>query len=251
MKELTFFFQPKLEKVEQDKYVTYGYEALLRTQTSDGQFVLPSEILSLNKDDYYFDLFLLDLLKETIESTNHFKDKNISINIHPTFLEKFDHSDLNKLVDFNCKSLEFEILESSIISKFDDFNDNFAKVNEKTNVSLTLDDFGKGYTSLERIFFLKNIHTLKLDRLMTYDLLNNETKRKFISWIICFFKEELKVDIVAEGIQDLLVLKMLNEMGINKYQGYLFSKAKSIQEICSEQEVIFDSEYFKHHSVRF
>ncbi|EOA8958751.1 EAL domain-containing protein [Vibrio harveyi] len=240
MKELLFFFQPKIKKTNHNQYITYGYEALLRTKDYNGQYTLPNNVLELNKDCYNFDIFILNLLKETINKVDVFEDKNISVNVHPIFLEDFNISDIDVLRNFNCKTIELEVIESSMISNFEQFNHNLSRINKETNVTLTLDDFGKGYTSLERIFFLNNIHTLKLDRLMTYDLLANEKKRKFIKWMIVFFKEELNVDIVAEGIQDLSTLKLLEQMGVDKFQGYLFAKPISIDKILPVEKNIIN-----------
>lgn len=93
---------------------------------------------------------------------------------------------------------------------------------------VALDDFGTGYSSLS---YLANfeVDTLKIDQSFVRTMLQDH-KTKAIVEAVIQIANGLKVPVVAEGIEDEQVCKVLGEMKCNYGQGYFFSQPLSIED---------------------
>ncbi len=89
-------------------------------------------------------------------------------------------------------------------------------------ISLNIDDFGTGYSSLQ---YLKRfpINVLKIDRSFIQGMLNERENLEIVKMIVTLSRT-LKIDLVAEGIENLKQLKVLKALNCKFGQGYLFSK---------------------------
>jgi EAL domain-containing protein (putative c-di-GMP-specific phosphodiesterase class I) len=89
-------------------------------------------------------------------------------------------------------------------------------------VSLAIDDFGIGYSSLG---LLKNLpfDTLKIDRSFVMDLEDDHDDRKIVEAIIAM-SHKLNLHIVAEGIETPFQREMLSSFACDAGQGYLISR---------------------------
>ncbi|MGH8809422.1 MAG: putative bifunctional diguanylate cyclase/phosphodiesterase, partial [Noviherbaspirillum sp.] len=88
-------------------------------------------------------------------------------------------------------------------------------------MALALDDFGTGYSSLA---YLKKfpISTLKIDRAFVIGLPREENDCA-IARAIVTMGQQLRQEIVAEGVETLEQMQFLREIGCDQLQGYLFS----------------------------
>ena len=88
-------------------------------------------------------------------------------------------------------------------------------------LALALDDFGTGYSSLA---YLKKfpISTLKIDRAFVTGLPHEENDCA-IARAIVTMGQQLRQEIVAEGVETLEQMRFLRELGCDQLQGYLFS----------------------------
>lgn len=88
-------------------------------------------------------------------------------------------------------------------------------------LALALDDFGTGYSSLA---YLKKfpISTLKIDRAFVIGLPHEENDCA-IARAIVTMGQQLRQEIVAEGVETLEQMTFLRELGCDQLQGYLFS----------------------------
>ena len=89
-------------------------------------------------------------------------------------------------------------------------------------VALALDDFGTGYSSLA---YLKKfpIGTLKIDRAFVIGLPYEENDCA-IARAIVTMAQQLRQEIVAEGVETAEQMAFLRELGCDQLQGYLFSQ---------------------------
>ena len=90
-----------------------------------------------------------------------------------------------------------------------------------TGVRIALDDFGTGYSSLSLLQHFP-IQRIKIDRAFVNSLAENANDRTLVRTIIGM-GESMGVDIVAEGVETVLQLRMLRELGCAKAQGFLIS----------------------------
>jgi EAL domain-containing protein (putative c-di-GMP-specific phosphodiesterase class I) len=92
----------------------------------------------------------------------------------------------------------------------------------KLGVRLCIDDFGTGYSSLS---YLRRfaLDILKIDRSFVNDMLNNSESQEIVKTILSLGKN-LRMQVVAEGVESPEQMNMLRSLGCEFAQGYLFSR---------------------------
>ena len=96
-------------------------------------------------------------------------------------------------------------------------------------VSVAVDDFGTGYSSL-RYLQLLPVDIMKIDKSFVMEMAYEEKARRLISSIIAM-ASVLDLQLVAEGIETTEQLLLLQELGCELGQGYLFSRPATRAEI--------------------
>jgi EAL domain-containing protein (putative c-di-GMP-specific phosphodiesterase class I) len=91
-----------------------------------------------------------------------------------------------------------------------------------TGVRLTIDDFGTGYSSLA---YLKRfpIDCVKIDRSFIRDLPDDRDDASITRSIIAM-AHNMKLEVVAEGVETESQLAFLHAYGCDEIQGYLYSE---------------------------
>jgi EAL domain-containing protein (putative c-di-GMP-specific phosphodiesterase class I) len=117
--------------------------------------------------------------------------------------------------------LELEITESILI---EDTATTFAIVEELRShqISVALDDFGTGFSSLSYLNDFK-FSTVKIDRKFTQTV-DQSPRTAAIIGAIAKITRDLKIELVAEGVETESQLAHLCSFGIHAIQGYLFSR---------------------------
>lgn len=123
--------------------------------------------------------------------------------------------------------LQLEITESAMAKNLQNTVETLKELNE-IGVNVALDDFGTGYSSLNYLHELP-ISTLKIDRSFITRL-NSETNGTEIIKTIITLAKNLKMEVVAEGIETVEQLEKLREIGCEFGQGYLFSRPIAAEE---------------------
>jgi EAL domain-containing protein (putative c-di-GMP-specific phosphodiesterase class I) len=90
----------------------------------------------------------------------------------------------------------------------------------ETGVHIALDDFGTGYASLTTIRQLP-LSRLKIDKAFVRDVLHNRDSAAIIEGLAAIGRA-MKLDIVAEGIEQPEQAAKLRDLGCDHGQGYLF-----------------------------
>ena len=96
-------------------------------------------------------------------------------------------------------------------------------------LTLALDDFGTGYSSLA---YLKQLpmDLLKIDRSFITDMADDPAAVEMVHAIIRL-AGTLEIKVTAEGVETVEQLKILKEIGCDRYQGFLCSKPISADEM--------------------
>lgn len=117
--------------------------------------------------------------------------------------------------------LILEMTESMLMENTDMTIKQFNKL-KKAGVTLSIDDFGTGYSSLG---YLKRfpINSLKIDRSFVNDIAQDEDDAVITTAIISL-AHNLRMDVVAEGIETEEQLIFLQENECDSGQGFLFSR---------------------------
>ncbi len=93
--------------------------------------------------------------------------------------------------------------------------------------TLSLDDFGTGYSGLQHLIEL-DFKTLKIDQGFVASMFENERSLALIN-IITDMAANMDIEVVAEGIEDQQQKKVLQALGVDYGQGYLFSPPLSAE----------------------
>ncbi len=117
--------------------------------------------------------------------------------------------------------LELEITESTAMQNLDVTIEILNQLSER-GVRIAIDDFGTGYSSLS---YLKKfpINALKIDRSFIKDVTLDPDSAAIVTAIIAMAKN-LKVKVIAEGVETSEQLEFLRKYGCDEIQGYLFSR---------------------------
>ena len=97
------------------------------------------------------------------------------------------------------------------------------KLNElkKSGLRLSIDDFGTGYSSLSYLQRLP-VDTLKIDRSFV-SAMDDPGESDEIVRTIMALADALKLDVIAEGVENVQQLTILRRLGCQFGQGYLFA----------------------------
>lgn len=223
----TIDFQPKI--ILETRSV-YGAEALLRYHDEHNQVVAPNQFVPLLENHgliYILDFYVLDSVcrLQTQWQVEGYSILPISVNLsrmtlnHPQFFEYLDK--LWGKYNLSKNDIEFEITEDS---PSDINNDTPLGIQEmkKRGFRIAIDDFGSKQANIF-LFSTIDFDVMKLDKSLVDSLKNNPKIYSLIKSIIDIC-HELGISIVAEGVETQELLTILEEMGCDQVQGYLFSR---------------------------
>ncbi|WP_196139686.1 bifunctional diguanylate cyclase/phosphodiesterase [Aliikangiella sp. G2MR2-5] len=144
-------------------------------------------------------------------SGTHFKTGNLKENI---YLALQDSS-------LAAENLEVELTEDIMIEHVEK---NSLLLNElkELGISIALDDFGKGYSSLS---YLKNFpaDVLKIDKAFIDNIVEDKRDRAIVDSLIDL-AHKLDIKVVAEGVEKEQQVAHLKSIGCDLIQGFLYSK---------------------------
>lgn len=117
--------------------------------------------------------------------------------------------------------LELEITEGTLMHQLETAMQ-LLNVLKRKGIRLSLDDFGTGYSSLS---YLKQfpLDTLKIDKSFINDISTDPNDRAIVA-AITVMAQQLKLEVVAEGVETEAQLEFLRELRCHSVQGYYFSK---------------------------
>jgi EAL domain-containing protein (putative c-di-GMP-specific phosphodiesterase class I)/GGDEF domain-containing protein len=98
----------------------------------------------------------------------------------------------------------------------------------KLGLRFALDDFGKGYSSLNYLTELP-LNTIKLDRAFICNVNQSPTDQAIVRAVV-FLAKTMKLKLICEGVENTAQLQTLQQQGCRIFQGYYFSKALPVAE---------------------
>ena len=149
----------------------------------------------------------------------------VSVNVSPA---QFAQSSLKEVIAAAIARhriapslLEIEITESCMMQDSARVAEDIAAV-KALGVRISVDDFGTGYSSLSQLQRL-DLDVLKVDRAFTQALDGGKQGEAFFMTIVSM-AHILDMQVVAEGVETLEQLKILQTLGCNEVQGYFISR---------------------------
>jgi EAL domain-containing protein (putative c-di-GMP-specific phosphodiesterase class I) len=127
------------------------------------------------------------------------------------------------LEETNClpEWIELEITESMLLDEQGDVLDTLNQF-RTMGIAIAIDDFGTGYSSLSYLARFP-INTLKIDRIFVTDIAVDPHRAELVRAIISIARN-LKLSVVAEGVDTQEQAAILQELGCQIAQGYLYGK---------------------------
>jgi diguanylate cyclase (GGDEF)-like protein len=123
--------------------------------------------------------------------------------------------------------LEIEITERAVLN-FDEIAKHMAEF-AAIGIRFALDDFGTGYTALQHLHRLP-MSTLKIDRSFIQRLCESSRSHPIVKAII-ELAHSLKMQVIAEGVEDEDQIQLLRELNCDCMQGFLLSRPLPPEEI--------------------
>ena len=233
---LSMAFQPVVDKEQRLR----GVEALARWRHPSRGFIGPDVFLDIAEryrmmrelGEHLFQLSLDGFL--ALDGALQQPGLRLSSNVSPSQLSdpQLQARLLGMLerTGVDPKRLTLEITEASILDRSATTDANLQAL-RAAGIELSLDDFGTGYSSLNLINTLQP-NEIKIDRSFVLALHTDPYARQIVE-VIAGMSTQMPLHLVAEGVEDEATFQALRKLGIQYFQGYLFSKPLPVAELAA------------------
>ncbi|QDP41027.1 EAL domain-containing protein [Radiobacillus deserti] len=228
---LTTYFQP-ITHLSTQKVI--GYEALNRPPFSKH---FPNtetfyDYIGLTNQAFRFDLYCRNIsferFHDNITYDSNLEERLLFVNIHPQVLLDSDYKSgetlqLLKRYNLSPNQIVFELTEKKAVKDYVLFEKILSHYREQ-GFRIAVDDAGSGYNSLKSVVQLKP-EFIKLDRSLIHYMDENPDQQKMVSLLLDFANES-HTSVIAEGIERVEDLTILQELGVHYGQGFLLGKPR-------------------------
>ena len=230
-KEFVIHYQ---KKVETATGKLCGLEALARWQTAEGKLVPPDTFIPVltkfNLMVRFGELIYKTVLSDLPRIDSLFGEETpVSINISPLhFLTPgFCQHILQGLSEnkVDPRRIILEITEDVFIQDLSTIKLIIQDL-RLAGLGISLDDFGKGFSSLSSIRELE-LSELKIDKSFVYEVESDPRQFGLVS-SICALGHTLGFKVVAEGVETVRQVERLKATGCDALQGYYFSRPEPL-----------------------
>lgn len=227
--ELSMHYQPLISLTDGG---IIGFEALLRWHHPTLGVISPAQFIPIAEDSGLIIPITEWILQETTKQiakwqkiSPNYRNLMMSVNISGKHISQdgllATVTNVLKTSRINPPSLKLEITESTAMEDAERTIKILSKLKE-IGIQLSIDDFGTGYSSLSYLHRLP-FDTLKIDRSFVYSVGEKGENSEILQTIISLAKN-LKMRVIAEGIETESQLRLLRNLGCDYGQGYLMSK---------------------------
>lgn len=226
--QFQLFYQPQID-VTTGKVV--NFEALLRWNHPLLGQLSPTHFLSVAEENGLIGQIGDWVLTNVCQQLRHWQDQQYPINrvavkISGLQFHKSNFctqiSELLESYQLDANRLELQLTENVVMS---DVDVNIERLIQLKNIGvyLTVDHFGTGYSSLS---YLKRfpIDALKIDRSFIQGIVDNEDDKAIVG-AISALAEQLRLNVIAEGVEQQQQINILKQFHCHLLQGFLFSPA--------------------------
>ena len=223
--ELCLHYQPKIDLARRK---VVGLEALLRWLPPDSPPIPPREIIDVAEQSGLIlrlsQWVIVNVCKQiALWNEDGLGDFRVSLNLSTRDLRDsalVDHIK-TQLKRFNVagEQIEIEITETMFMEDINAVYDTLTEL-QSIGISVSVDDFGTGYSSMRYLQRLP-IDYLKIDKSFVLKLSETQQDEAIIKSVINL-GHNLKIKVVAEGVEDRMTALYLSEIDCDIVQGYYF-----------------------------
>ena len=220
------FFQPIVNVLDGRPI---GAEALIRWPQPDGTMIAPDEFIPLAEETGLIvelgEWIMHAACAEAVKWQQAGFRLSVSVNVSPRQFKS------GTLIAVLQRALAATGLEPGLLCI--EMTEQLALTNTQSNIAvlqgikqlgamISLDDFGVGYSSLS---YIKQFgpHSLKIDRSLITDVTNSLDDAVIVRAVIAMSKQ-LRIRVVAEGVETNAAHVFLREIGCEDAQGYFFAR---------------------------
>lgn len=203
------------------------YEALLRVRLGDGSLVTPGSILPVAEKAGLVRLLDRRVMELALEKMSADPRLRLSVNaslstvLDPEWPDRLAHTlEMRQGV---AERLTIEITETSMIEDIETTGHVVASC-KRLGIKMAMDDFGSGHTSFRNLRAMA-FDLVKIDGAFIRNIVNSEDDR-FFARTLTALAHHLKLEIVAEWVEDEATATMLRGWGVDYFQGALFGNAE-------------------------
>lgn len=224
--------------IDLEKKAVIGIEILVRWQHPKYGIVMPNEFIpyaDFKGIVINIDLWVIEHMAEYIlQNKEKLKTLKIHVNISSkTLADNRAIKRINELLsEIDIRNIIFEITEYSNEYNIDK---NIIRLREQ-GFKFAIDDFGKGYSSFEKIKDLK-IDYIKIDKKFIHNIADSLETIMILKAIISMCLN-LGINVIAEGVESLEQIEFLNSKNCKLIQGYLIHEPEPIERMLDNQITI-------------
>lgn len=231
--EFVVYFQPKFCL---SSSTVGGAEALVRWKQPRRGLIPPDDFIPRFEKNGFIVSLDLYVFEQVCKKLREWLDDGIEaipISVNVSKLHFYTPDDTEKYISlvrgYNIPSrlLVLEITESVAVENVE-YLKNVLEGWKEEGMRIALDDFGTGYSSLNLLSKLP-FDELKLDKEFMLEISRSEKSRILVSSLIKM-AHQLKMDLVAEGVETEEQYAFLKAQGCDTVQGYFYSPPLPIEE---------------------
>jgi diguanylate cyclase (GGDEF)-like protein len=226
LRQFELYYQPKVDTMSG---TFYSAEALIRWRHPERGLVSPAAFIPLAEECGLIGPIGEWVLREACRQGRAWQQAGLSpvriaVNVAAS---QFRAGDLVETIhqaladaELEARFLEVELTESAVMSDPEESIKILEQLSEM-GVLVSVDDFGTGYSSMS---YLRRfpIDQLKIDRSFLSEITARSDDASIVGAIVSL-AHNLRLKVVAEGVETVAQLDLLKRLGCDQYQGYQFS----------------------------
>jgi diguanylate cyclase (GGDEF)-like protein len=225
--EFELHYQPKVE-LPGNRII--GLEALIRWQHPQRGLIHPEKFIEVAERMGLISVIGDWTLHEACRQIVRWQQMGIeaprvSVNLSAIQIHREDLlakvQDLLHTYQLQPESLEIEIVEGVLVEDLAATSTKLTAVRD-LGVQISIDDYGTGYSSLSYVKSFP-VDTLKIDRCFITNICENSSDQAIVNSTIVL-AHNLDMKVIAEGVETDQQAALLQELGCDQIQGYLFSR---------------------------
>ena len=237
-RQFRMFLQPQMDS--QGKVV--GAEVLARWQHPKRGLIFPVDFLSVVEKSGLIsrlDQYMWELAAERLRQWKEKGIENVSISVNVS-AKDFYYIDIYGTLTGIAEKYGIDPAKMNLeVSEMELLSDAEPKIAELKKLQaygfpLQIDNFGKGYSSLNSLQAIQ-ADSLKIDMRLLEEMQDAEKQKKILNAIITM-AHTLDMEVIAESVERAEQAQVLKELGCNLFQGYFFSKPLAVED--------FEAKYF-------
>jgi EAL domain-containing protein (putative c-di-GMP-specific phosphodiesterase class I) len=231
--EITVYFQPK---VDTNTLALRGVEALARWRHPEIGVISPDKFITLAENNNLIDALTDVVIEEAIRLFGawHGRDPDLQlgINLSMDTVQRFKLPEyiLAQAVrhDVNPQQIMLEVSENRIAHNMAASLESLTRL-RLMGMGLSIDDFGTGYSTMEQMKRIPFVE-LKIDRAFVHGANRDPAARAILESSIELAKK-LRMQIVAEGVEDDEDSALTKALGCDCLQGYVIAQPMPADEL--------------------